>query len=148
MLADDSPLARFVFNGKDVAFSTGRVKFGAFMPKWEAGPGRFELSTSDVGSLPLQRVAAIADDVERERNQACAPGEAPQTVKGWAVMLALGYRSCGLTCDPDGVPPRHVNVLGWPPTQEEKAEVRLVAQRLARAFETAGGRFEPRPAVG
>lgn len=148
MLHAGTPLARFVFDSKAVALSTGSVKYWAFMPTWEDGPDRYELSTFDIEKMPHQSVGEIADDVEAERNRGLAGGATPRTIKGWAVMPVAAYRTCGLGAHPDGIPPRHVTVFGWSSDRADKSGVRLAAQRAARAFETGRHRFATRDEPG
>lgn len=130
-LPSETPLARFLFSGE--VTKGGTVKPAGFMPRWIEGTGRFELSTFDIEAMPKQTVFEIAQDVESARGRTC---------RGWAVLEVGGYLAAGLEVDPDDDPPRHVNVLGWPP---EKERQKLVAQRVVAELEERGGTFEPRP---
>lgn len=53
-----------------------------------------------------------------------------RTLYGRGEILAVEIEKVGLTVEPDTIPPRHVNIAGWP---EEKDKQMSLAQELAAA---------------
>ena len=52
----------------------------------------------------------------------------PRTLHGRADIQALNILEINLQVNPDNIPPRHANIIGWPELKEEQ---KSIAQELA-----------------
>lgn len=97
VVGDDEDLARFLYSKGDFAKTKGVVKPAAFQPR------NRELSVSRHGPTP------------RESLWSLAPQREGPSLKGAAILKARAVRQSGLDIHADDEPPRHANIIGWPP---------------------------------
>ncbi len=81
------------------------------------------VSVFDTDKLQEQHVWAMAANVAQERNQ---------NLHARADILSSSVLGQGLRVISDEPPPRHRNIVGWPPA-EQKEEQKLLAMELAGA---------------
>lgn len=105
------PLARFLTSSGQFAKTKGSIKRAGVMPK------NWQTSVFRIGGLRDDAVLAVG---KREVGES-------RTVHGWGVFEARSVLSVGLHLQPDDVPPRHANIVGWP---QEKDAVIEKAQDL------------------
>lgn len=115
---EDEPMARFLRSSSHVAKSTGRIKYGAYLP------------APDDDTSVFRREGL--DDVELKKLGA---EYVPNSVKhGSALILAKVIIDEGLQLIADDEPPRHANIRGWPTLDDpdlQKNKRRLKAAALA-----------------
>ena len=117
-----SELARFLFQRSDYSPSNRVVKPGAFLPK------NGQTSVFDVDGSDFVSVGAIGEDVGRVRGP---------RLHGWGGFAHQDVTKVGLWFERDDEPPRHGNLLGWPPhgVPELKARAKAIAVELAARAE-------------
>lgn len=114
MQPDDEVLSRFLTSSNQFAASSLRVKPSAFMP-----PPDKKLSCFVTTGLEPNEIWEIADRAITGR-----------PVYGSADIGTREIHDEGLVVERDDVPPRHVNILGWPAEKDAQKEI---AQALAAA---------------
>ncbi len=119
-------IARYLFQKGHFTPSTGRVKYGAFMPDSE-----IETSVSRTDNLSCNEIWEIGKNVA---------GKRVPTLKGRVDLIAWDVYDARLEVvpDPKEENPRHANIVGWPKLKDEQI---LRATKLADSV-----RFTPIPA--
>jgi hypothetical protein len=112
-VAASEPIARYLTSSGQFAATKGTVKRSALMPAKDNKTSVFR-----TGGLSEDGVAAIG---RREVG-------ADRPLYGWGEVCASAVFEVGLDLEPDDVPPRHANIIGWP---ADKSEVIERAQELA-----------------
>jgi hypothetical protein len=107
------PLGRFLTSSSQFAKTKKRVKPAGMMPGNDGKTSVFR-----IGGLTDSAVLRIG----RQRV------EGTRTLHGWGVFEASAVLDVGLRLDPDDVPPRHANIVGWP---DEKDANWAIAQELS-----------------
>ena len=116
-----SELARFLFQRSHYSPTNGALKPGAFLPK------DGHTSVFDIIELDRTTIRTIGDGVGVTRSQA---------LHGWGEFLHAHVTAAGLKFIRDDQPPRHGNLVGWPPDgPEHKAQAKAIAVALARKAE-------------
>lgn len=119
-IARNEPLARFSYSRSDYRTSDGSVKSSLFKPL--LNDGRFELS--------VFRIVGMSED--QSHSLGTKHGESrPGRYRGHARVTADVVFEKRLKIEPDNIPPRHANVVGWP----SKDAMMLIAQELAESAE-------------
>ncbi len=103
-------LTRFIYT-KNHYRSDHTVKHAAFMP-----PADKRLSVFRIFNLQVNEIWNIGDSLRTE------------PPLGRADLQASIVTETGLTIDPDDIPPRHANIIGWP---DESSEIKLKAVVMA-----------------
>lgn len=98
-------LSRFLFSKKDFSSENNCVKHRAFMP-----PQNKKLSVFRIYDLSESAIWLIGVQVEKNR---------PSSLKARADITASSIYSCCLKLDPDNIPKRHTNIIGWPSNESE-----------------------------
>jgi hypothetical protein len=109
------PLARFLTHRTQFSRQNNRVKTVAFMP-----PADMRLSVFRVHGLGSEKIWEIGEEI--------VVHQTAKTLYGRAEIKALEVSKNGLYVDPDNIPPRHANILGWP---QEKSKQKAIAIELA-----------------
>lgn len=109
-------LARFLTSSKHFNPAQQRVTHNAFMPRAGAA------SVFRVGGLNDARVRAIGKE-----HIVLGPG---RRIHGCGYIGGEHVTRSGLSLEVDNTPPRHANIVGWPP---EKGAQKLKAMELAHA---------------
>lgn len=107
-------LSRYLFAESQYRTSDHSIRHTAFMP-----PGDLRLSVFRTSGLNEKDVWSIGEDIGQESKR---------TLHGKGDLIASEVTRVNLNIDPDNVPARHANVVGWPP---EKHRQQLIAQKLA-----------------
>lgn len=110
-------LGRYLPQRAYYSIAKNSVKPQAFMP-----PLDLRLSVFRIDGLQLEEIWKIG---QREVIDASPQ---PRELYGIADVKALKVQENDLEVEPDNIPPRHANIIGWP---EEKAQRMLIAQELA-----------------
>jgi hypothetical protein len=110
-------LGRYLTEKKHFSILKNEVKFKAFMP-----PPNLRLSIYNINGLSLEEIWDIG---EKNVVSAMTP---PRSLYGVAEIQAGVVFRQGLAVQADNIPPRHANVIGWPP---EEAGQMAIAQELA-----------------
>lgn len=114
LLPDHDPLTRFINHRSKMRRDAPHS--GAFLPQTD-----LRLSVFRIYDLSEAEIWRIWDrDVAKDG----AP------VKGRADFIVGAARRQGLEVEPDSSPPRHANVIGWPPA-EQKDKQKAIAMELA-----------------
>jgi hypothetical protein len=85
-------------------------------------PPDLRLSVFRIDGLQLEEIWEIG---QREVIDAMCQ---PKRLHGIADVKVSTVQKNDLEVEPDNIPPRHANIIGWP---EEKAQRMLIAQELA-----------------
>jgi len=93
------------------------VKPQAFMP-----PPNLHLSVFRIDGLQWEEIWEIGQIKVMDAMPK------PRELRGIADVKALKVQENGLEIEPDNIPPRHANIIGWP---EEKEKQKMIAQGLA-----------------
>lgn len=107
-------------NEKGKFNSTPVARVRVFMPRLEES-GQHELSSYCVDGLP-----------EEDRWELLAPHVSPLLAR--VELPTDAIRHAGLTVDPDWDPERHVNIVGWPPSLEERKAIAQEALAKVQRF--------------
>ncbi|MDY7000562.1 MAG: hypothetical protein SVS15_02120 [Thermodesulfobacteriota bacterium] len=109
-------MARYLLERRNYfSIENKRVKPKAFMPARDL-------------KLSVYRVEGLTDQELWEIGENSVAQPSGRTLHGSAEILASRVLEKDLNIDPDDIPPRHANVIGWP---QEKHEQKSVAQELA-----------------
>lgn len=114
LVQPDEILSRYIFAESQYRSSDHSIRHTAFMP-----PGDLRLSVFRTSGLNERDIWGIGEDVGRESKR---------NLHGRGDFLAGEVTRVNLDIDPDDIPLRHANVVGWPP---EKHRQQLIAQKLA-----------------
>ena len=110
-------LARFITSKRWYSREKNVVKPQAFMP-----PRDLKLSVFRIDNLSEPEIWKIGfKKVIDKMNQ-------PKNLHGRADIQALNILGISLQINPDNIPPRHANIIGWPELKEER---KSIAQELA-----------------
>ena len=118
-VCESEVLARFLLESSKFSRTANNVKARAFHPPPDRKLAVYRtlgLSNSTIAELGNQEVAELAG----------------KTLYGWGNLICsevLEIHDGCLSVEPDNVPPKHANIVGWP---DEKSEVLLIAQELAQ----------------
>jgi hypothetical protein len=118
LIDDNEILGRYLFSKTHFSSQNNIVKSSAFMP-----PVDLHLSVFRTKGLDEKAIWDIAE------NEIIKKATSPCTLYGRADILSMKVKSTGLEIDPDNIPPRHANIIGWP---SEKDKQKLFAIELAR----------------
>ena len=113
-LHDQSRISRFVMQNSHIRSSDHTIKHNAFMPP----NGRTDISafhTDGIVELEVWDLGARA-----------TPG---RTIRGRGDIEKIAISETALSVDYDNVPPRHLNIAGYPTDKDQQV---LKAQELAR----------------
>ena len=111
------PIARYITTKRWYSREKNVVKPQAFMP-----PPDLRLSVFRIDNLSEPEIWKIGfTKVIGKMNQ-------PRTLHGRADIQALNILEINLQVNPDNIPPRHANIIGWPELKEEQ---KSIAQELA-----------------
>ena len=114
---DHETIARYITNKRWYSREKNIVKPQAFMP-----PSDLRLSVFRIDNLSELEIWKIGfKKVIAKMNQ-------PRNLHGRADIQALKILENNLQIDPDNIPPRHANIIGWPELKEER---KSIAQELA-----------------
>jgi hypothetical protein len=117
LIKDDEPLGRYIFSKSHFSSENNKVKSSAFMP-----PADLQLSVFRTQGLDEKTIWNIAE------NEIIKKSSSPNKLYGRAEILSFAVKSTGLELDPNNIPPRHANIIGWP---QEKAKQKMIAIELA-----------------
>lgn len=106
-VAPTEPIARYLTSSGQFAPTKGVIKRSALMPGKDGKTSIFR-----VGGLTSAQIVEIG---RREVGQL-------RTLHGWGAVGASAVLEVGLSFEPNDVPPRHANIIGWPNDQEERIE--------------------------
>jgi len=118
VVTPNEPLGRYLLYSKWFKSDTHEVFSSAFLP-----PDDLKLSVFRTNGLTENDIWEIG---KKEVMQKLA---APRTLYGRAEIKALKVQETGLSIEPDNIPPRHANIVGWP---KEKSERKSIALQLAK----------------
>lgn len=105
-IQENERMSRFVTDRKGVAATSGKVRRSQFMP-YEVN-GELCLSVFRTSGLQESEVWGIADKY------------LTRPVFGRGDIRAAVFVQLGLRISPDEEPPRHANIVGWPPAKEAR----------------------------
>lgn len=109
-VAPSETISRFVCSRKNMAPAHLRVKRKEFMPSGTPlGVSIFRTTGLDDSSVWAIGHEAIVD----------------RAVLGRGDLSAGAVYDVGLSFDPDDVPPRHANIIGWPDEKEDQIALAL-----------------------
>lgn len=111
MLGDNEVLARFIFSANHFAATKKRVKPAAFMP-----PQNLQLSVFRIQDLTDEETWDVAVAIT------------DRSVRARGDIAVSGVRGASLDVEPDDIPLRHANIVGWP---KDKAKQKQIAMELA-----------------
>jgi hypothetical protein len=114
---DNEKLARYIFSTRHFSRQPTRVKMEAYMPS------RGEVSVFRINGLDQASIWEIGSDVAKKRER---------TLYARGDTNAEDVRKIGLNIRPDEPPPRHANIVDWPP-DNEKPRQKVIALQLAAA---------------
>jgi hypothetical protein len=114
----DARLTRFIFSQSDFNPAKNLIRHRVFMPRTDGAVSVFSIDNLNEG-----RVWAIGTNVANDRSQNL---HARADIDSKSVIVH------GLRVVPDEPPPRHRNIVGWPPL-EQKEDQKLIAMELAAA---------------
>jgi hypothetical protein len=112
----DPRLSRFIFSRRHFSDTQNIVKHGAFMP-----PVDGKLSIFDTDGVEERTVWSIGQEIAIERDQ---------TLYARGDISTSSATGQNLRVIPDEPPPRHRNIVGWPPA-DQKEDQKLIAMELA-----------------
>ena len=116
----DEPLSRYLLQTGYFSRHQRRIKPHAFLPE----PSTRATSVFRTSGLIETEIWRIAEEH--------VSGPAGRTIHGRADILVSQVEATGLCVDPDNVPERHAEIVGWP---QEKHERLSLAQHLAAVAE-------------
>lgn len=126
----DEMTARFVVSKRHINRQTGTLRADAFVPH-------------PYEELSVTRLIQITDDEVWRLGQGVAAARTPpRTLYGRGDVLAATYRSqpnLDIVAAPVEGNPNHANVTGWPPADDETAQI-MIAKEIA-----AVAKFLPPP---
>lgn len=111
----DEPLTRFIFSRSHFNVPKNRVKHQAFLP-----PTDLKLSVFRIEGLTDGEVWQIGEGLEAERDD---------HLHARADLASDAVVTVGLSAIRDEPPPRHANIIGWPP--DDKDSRKILAMELA-----------------
>lgn len=114
---DNEPLARYILSSNQFSRINNIVKPSAFMPA-----PNLQLSVFRIKGLDISAIWEIG---EKEVVSRIKP---IKKLYGMAKIFSISVVSAGLKIDPDNIPPRHANIIGWP---QEKHNQKMIAIELA-----------------
>jgi len=115
-VAPDEIITRFILSTSHFSRLNSRVKHRAFEP-----------SAQD-NSTSVFRISALTDKGVWSLGQQYVAYPSRRTLYARADLAAHTVLAVGLHVQPDEPPPRHANIIGWPP---EKHARMSIAQQLA-----------------
>ena len=113
-LHDHSRISRFVMQKRHIRSSDLTIRHNAFMPP----NGRTEISAFHTDGIVELDVWALGARAVPDR-----------TIRGRGDLQKTAISRVGLSVDYDNVPPRHLNIAGYPTDKDQQV---LKAQELAR----------------
>ena len=117
-VSSEEPLSRYLLQSGHFSRQHSRVKPNAFLPE----PRGLATSVFRTYGLTETEIWEIAG--------AHVSGPTGRPVYGRADILASQVEATGLRVNPDNVPERHANIVGWPQRKDEQL---ALAQELAAA---------------
>lgn len=116
-VSTEESLGRYLLYSAYYSSSKNSVKPRAFLP-----PSDLRLSVFRIDDLQLEEIW------EMGQKKVIAAMLQPRKLLGIADIKASKVQENELEVEPDNIPSRHANIIGWP---EEKAQRMLIAQKLA-----------------
>ena len=117
----DEVLSRYLLSRSLFSPQKKRVKSSAFLP-----PPDLKLSVFRVNGLTEKEIWELGErDVVQKQSTS-------KTLYGRADVKASSVWNVNLRIDPNDIPPRHADLIGWP---EEKSARKLIALELAEQAE-------------
>jgi hypothetical protein len=110
-------IARYITSKRWHSRKKNIVKPQAFMP-----PPNHKLSVFRIDNLSETEIWKIGF------NKVISKMNPPRNLHGRADILALNILENNLQIEPDNIPPRHADIVGWPELKEEQ---KSIAQELA-----------------
>ena len=110
-------IARYITSKRWYSRKKNIVKPQAFMP-----PPIHRLSVFRIDNLSETEIWKIGF------NKVISKMNPPRNLHGRADILALNILENNLQIEPDNIPPRHADIVGWPELKEEQ---KSIAQELA-----------------
>jgi hypothetical protein len=114
----DSRFTRFIFSRSDFNAQKSVIRHRVFMPRPDGA-----VSVFDTDKLNERQVWDVGTNVANDRNQSL---HARADITNGRIVVH------GLRVIRDEPPPRHRNIIGWPPA-EQKEDQKLIAMELAAA---------------
>ena len=115
-VSSDEPLSRYLPQSGHFSRQQSRVKPRAFLPE----PSGLTTSVFRTYALSETEIWEIAD--------VYMSGPTGRSVHGRADLLVSHVEATGLRVNPDNVPERHADIVGWPQRKDEQL---ALAQELA-----------------
>lgn len=115
-VSSEEPLSRYLLQSGHFSRQHRRVKPNAFLPE----PIRLATSVFRTDGLPEAEIWRIG--------QAYVAGPTGRTLYGRAEVVVSQVEATGLRVNPDNVPERHAEIVGWPQRKDERL---ALAQELA-----------------
>jgi len=109
------PLARYLTSRGHFSARENRVKSTAFLP-----PPDLKLSVFQIAGLSENEIWNIGEE--------CVSKPQGRTLYGRADLFVSIVQNFNLNVEPDNVPPRHANIVGWPQNKDHR---KLLALELA-----------------
>ena len=110
-------LSRYITSKRWYSRKKNIVKPQAFMP-----PPNHRLSVFRIDNLSETEIWKIGF------NKVISKMNPPRNLHGRADILALNILENNIQIEPDNIPPRHADIVGWPELKEEQ---KSIAQELA-----------------
>lgn len=114
-LKANEALARFLLQRNRFNLNNYTVKSTAFMPY-------------PYQKLSVFRIKELSEAKIWEIGERFVSQPLSKNLYGRADIVVAVIQNVGLQIDPDNIPPRHANIIGWP---KEKSEQKLLAIELA-----------------
>ncbi|MBI4651268.1 hypothetical protein HY745_08300 [Candidatus Desantisbacteria bacterium] len=111
-ITTDEPLCRYLTSSSHFSQQNNRVKYSAFMP-----PSNLKLSIFRIVGLEENEIWEMGKKNISDKN-----------LHGRAEISPMDINKAGLKIDPDNIPERHANIIGWP---DEKSARQMAAIELA-----------------
>ena len=115
-VSPQEPVARYLSQSGHFSQEKRRVKPHAFLPE----PSRLATSVFRTHRLTESEIWALGETY--------VAGPTGRTLHGRADLLVSQVETLGLRLNPDNVPERHAEIVGWP---QAKSEQLSLAQELA-----------------
>lgn len=121
----DEAFVRFILSASQYAATTGRVKAEALIPLFNEAKARYETSVHRCDGLAEAEIWALGYEYVENL-------PAGRKIKARGMGSIRIVVEVGLTTDVNGPPfPRHVDLVGWPPSTDAKHARKMCAVEIA-----------------
>jgi hypothetical protein len=113
----NDPITSFLQHTSQFSRTRKRIKSGVFLPRPNTkAAGRLETSVFLISNLSESQIWRIGEIYVAKKTR---------TIHGRADLPASAVEKAMLTLVLNNIPPRHANILGWPPEKDSQKELAL-----------------------